>query len=89
MLRTTLAVLALILYPSLAEAGAACDSSSTVCYNSTTYPVKVQYFLTSSGSDYVLQISDLKNITGQTNTLDTVMWLLKDGGSLRRPKLRM
>ncbi len=83
MLRTTLAVLALILYPSLAEAGAACDSSSTVCYNSTTYPVKVQYFLTSSGSDYVLQISDLKNITGQTNTLDTVMWLLNvDAGTV-------
>jgi len=63
--------------PSRSFANATCNASDwIVCYETDTYPMFTYSFGVVSGHSYEIKTLDLKNLPGQSNVVDTLMWLL-------------
>jgi len=81
-MRTSLAALTVFLDASAAAPGRAetCNttpvgSANILCYDMATYPVWA-YSFTAQPGNYAVSTSDLRNIPGQSNIVDTVVWVL-------------
>jgi len=74
-----LPILAILACPEAGAQTVNCASNSGVniaCSNSETFPVVTRTFTATSGNAYEVNTSDLKNLSGTSNTVDTVLYVL-------------